>query len=1512
MCYALRNQLIDKKNSLEYLYYDIERLVAYIISDNPKKDDTTLVCIRNITNLEKFRHKFKNQPITDLTTDGRVYPEKLAALSKVKKIINDKLSDENINIINLKYNDLLTINSDKYLKEIGSFFYKKLTNCIDNATIDLSNYKDLFKNEVVCQAKRVSSLFSEYFIGRENTLEDLKIFMLDDPQVPLVLYGETGIGKRSILIEMSKNIRKWLGDSTISIIRLGGTSEKTSSIGNFLLELCNHIRIVLKVDNFIDSITQKINTRLYFKETLNLAGNLLKSDQHLVIMVSDIHLIKLERGGWDILWIPRLLPSRVHLLVSCDINADNNCLYSLTPHLSYDCLYRIESITDNDASLLIDGLLSINKRTLNEKQKAIIQNSYSIHKNLLALVINVHLSLSWNSWNDIYHLPFSSCLDDVIDRWLEFLESQFGTLFINRSLSFISLMVYGITDTEMLDALSSDDELMNYIYTDYDPTSFEYVRFPEMLWLKLRKSIEPFTRVDISHDYVVICWQYRAIRDRILIRYDLNKFNIKHLIETLNCGRNGRHRDLLLTKRNLKIEKANRGLSFRFIEPNSIRLFNILPSLLAQLDDNFEMLKTKVIFHLEWLWYKLKCCGIQSILDDIYLAEDSHHDARYLRDLILNITDQLENDPDSLATIIFYHIPEAGTNSHHLTSLRKEASDVFHKLNIPLLKPLLPMTTLAGGIRIASIAGVSHCLEIISEKTILIYGSELGLAFCDLTDGQFLGNLGKPKLYDDIKIVGGIIYHTNGRNQVFSWLLETGSFLQLIEVFPIAMRKLIDITIREIDQLDSVIQLMAMSKKRHAVIKINDANVYDLMSKRGLIILSIRERRILSIPPIEAFGKTICDVNYTPTYSDILISLSRDGSKPASIILIKFSMLRDYDEDNPDKFIPKSYIHTFALIEDIIPKTLCIRYYQAIVGCTNDCLAVFDIRQKLFLHQPSIEEKRSDWQIRMLDITFTNVIKVCTNSRTSEACLSIFDPIDSTIDKISIRLLYQIPTSMNLTNKFALIGFQNGHVTIYSLENLTILHDFLAHSDGSVANCLASVENSVIITSSSQNSCHVWHLPTLLGSEHNWIVSFPKVNARNKVRFTEKSEMVTVQTIKDLKNDRQVYLYDKLSNLNKIKKTIPVGNQLNLINNQRNQRTAKKSKWIRNVAPRIIFPCEEYRNRISMIFLSKNDQFLITCRENDSAIVWNLLENYPIFTLELAEGSNCIITILEIIENTIIGLARLKIKCLGQTNILCSLSTVIKIIERLTGKCIMTRTAFITSSPSYIFIDNSLEWGITIQKDNAFVLWQFQYDLTIPVSISILLETIQVRDSGHMITGTKEGCIVHIDLNSPKADVRILGYHTSQLTCLVANNDTIASGDSSGTINIAYFCEDRHLKCSSHTAKINSLALAQEGNLLVSGSDDKYIKIWNSLIGEELWKIKCDSDVFTVGITHHEDYVVTLVGKMINRSLHIFKVDSTIKKSIKEKIIIKKKYSTSSSQDSSTTETVSLRQIPYL
>lgn len=110
----------------------------------------------------------------------------------------------------------------------------------------LSSYI-LFLILIFCGSFSIS--LSQVFYGREDTLERIKNHMLGNSDKPLVLYGEGGCGKTSLLAKsagLTSSI--WLSDrKPISIIRFLGTTPDSSALTPTLISICQQVSVLYVV-----------------------------------------------------------------------------------------------------------------------------------------------------------------------------------------------------------------------------------------------------------------------------------------------------------------------------------------------------------------------------------------------------------------------------------------------------------------------------------------------------------------------------------------------------------------------------------------------------------------------------------------------------------------------------------------------------------------------------------------------------------------------------------------------------------------------------------------------------------------------------------------------------------------------------------------------------------------------------------------------------------------------------------------------------------------------------------------------------------------------------------------------------------------------------------------------------------------------------------------------------------------------------------------------------------------
>ena len=87
--------------------------------------------------------------------------------------------------------------------------------------------------------------WEKVFYGREDSLVKIRGHMLDENEKPLVLYGEGGCGKTSLLAKSAGlSSSSWLvGKKPISIIRYLGTTPDSSALTPTLISICQQASI---------------------------------------------------------------------------------------------------------------------------------------------------------------------------------------------------------------------------------------------------------------------------------------------------------------------------------------------------------------------------------------------------------------------------------------------------------------------------------------------------------------------------------------------------------------------------------------------------------------------------------------------------------------------------------------------------------------------------------------------------------------------------------------------------------------------------------------------------------------------------------------------------------------------------------------------------------------------------------------------------------------------------------------------------------------------------------------------------------------------------------------------------------------------------------------------------------------------------------------------------------------------------------------------------------------------
>lgn len=132
---------------------------------------------------------------------------------------------------------------EEYLNHFISHFYKNVVKLVDRA---------MRKEDSSAQGQIVTEILQhlhacnnsvKIFYGREESCDRIKRYMLGDSDKPLVLFGDGGCGKTSLLAKSAALVaNEWFADKRpINIIRFLGTTPDSSALTATLISICQQV-----------------------------------------------------------------------------------------------------------------------------------------------------------------------------------------------------------------------------------------------------------------------------------------------------------------------------------------------------------------------------------------------------------------------------------------------------------------------------------------------------------------------------------------------------------------------------------------------------------------------------------------------------------------------------------------------------------------------------------------------------------------------------------------------------------------------------------------------------------------------------------------------------------------------------------------------------------------------------------------------------------------------------------------------------------------------------------------------------------------------------------------------------------------------------------------------------------------------------------------------------------------------------------------------------------------------
>ena len=324
---------------------------------------------------------------------------------------------------------------------------------------------------------------------------------------------------------------------------------------------------------------------------------------------------------------------------------------------------EINTLEYEKAIAIFNKLLTNSNKTLTDLQKEEIFKLFKT-TNLYPLYINLlfNIAINWTSFDKIpRQLSTFNKIENCIMHIFTSLENDYGKLLVSRCLFYLtSSDESGISDVELEDVLSLDDELLNHIFEFHLPP---IRKFPISLWNRIKYRLNDYITQREIDGVSVNCWYHRKflevaklvyvdridsdLRDDLYVNF-MDVYNEKwktkpkpFLINEMIAKRNG------IDKLNLSAVRYTSNQPIKFFtkdaERFNIRKINRVLRLAIQLNDSVR--RSKVMLEDIFLNYEFLTAAFHNYFD---LANYLYSEKNILIDFMICFSKQVYHENDYL------------------------------------------------------------------------------------------------------------------------------------------------------------------------------------------------------------------------------------------------------------------------------------------------------------------------------------------------------------------------------------------------------------------------------------------------------------------------------------------------------------------------------------------------------------------------------------------------------------------------------------------------------------------------------------------------------------------------------------------------------------------------------------------------------------------------------------------------------------------------------------------------
>lgn len=610
---------------------------------------------KDFKDIEKQENCYTLSRYIECLGDEEVWQKARAMNKDLKGRMTSKLNADHVHTYELNWTEK-GIDPDcsehaDYLEKITTDFQNQMIASIDESIRERETNKKLtlrpdheeFMEHAVLVKKKCDGVR-----GRDHIVKKIKDYVLGDSKEPLVVHGESGCGKTSIMALAAREAFSWIHGNGMVIMRFLGSTQESSNVVSLLQSMISQIEEYLKVK----AVKSQDLKHLIKTFKMYLRFFVLRRKTIVIFIDSIDQLDKSHNGRLVSTWIPNNLLKAAKIIISTIDHPNFGVFPDIKSFVSDANFISVPLLTPEDRIDVLDNWFKINNRKLTDGQRSYVLSLFEKCSLPLYIKLCFRKAIKWTSFHPIEECQLEDTIRGCIDKLFISLENKHGELFVARALGYVTVAKHGLSEFELEDILSCDDDVLNDVYQFWTPP---IRRLPPLLIVRLRHDLNRYLVNRGDSGVQIMGWYHRQFWEAAEDRYTKDKDTCQRLHVGIADYFAGRWSGDVPKPYK---DKHGESEAIRYVASQPIQLGNqmnerklkSLPYHLA-MSGNLSDLKKECLLKFDFLIHKLLCLHTQDLLDDFDLAISlfpGEQDLRSLSQAINLSAAALTQDPRQL------------------------------------------------------------------------------------------------------------------------------------------------------------------------------------------------------------------------------------------------------------------------------------------------------------------------------------------------------------------------------------------------------------------------------------------------------------------------------------------------------------------------------------------------------------------------------------------------------------------------------------------------------------------------------------------------------------------------------------------------------------------------------------------------------------------------------------------------------------------------------------------------